>query len=129
MAIEMTALSFGRHFPLSSSTEPLWLPVVGYEGLYEVSDDGRVRSLHNRTLGLALPPFLDEDGYPRVHLNREGRRRNRRIHRLVAEAFHARHRNILHNEVAHLDGSRTNACASNLKWVSKAENNSHKRLH
>jgi hypothetical protein len=48
---------------------------------------------------------------------------------LVAEVFHTEKRNVLHCEVAHLDGNRANARADNLKWVSKVENRSHRKRH
>jgi hypothetical protein len=104
-----------------------WRPVVGYEGIYEISSDGQVRS-HYFEPPKILATFLDKDGYPRLHLNRNGKRRGHRLHRLVCEAFHGPS-NPLHNEAAHLDGNRANAKADNLKWVSKLENHSHKRHH
>jgi hypothetical protein len=111
-----------------------WLPCPGYEGLYEVSNLGRVRSLHFE------PPRIlkfgtDQTDYPIVALSKNGSiknggtRKTFTVHRLVAIAFHGHKRNALHNEVAHLDGNRKNASADNLKWVSKVENMSHKLLH
>lgn len=105
-----------------------WRPVVGYEGRYEVSSLGRVRSLFGEQPRL-LAPDLFKDGYLRIALNRDGKRTSFLLHRVVALAFHPGGRNVLHNEVAHLDGIRTNAAAANLKWVSRVENHSHKRLH
>jgi len=109
-----------------------WRPISGLEGAYAVSAYGEVYSFrrHRR-----LRPYYDKDGYPRVTLLKPGggtlveRKIHPRVHRLVAEAFHADRRNILHCEVAHLDGDRTNACADNLKWVSRVENQSHKKAH
>lgn len=105
-----------------------WLPAPGFEQNYEVSDLGRIRSLYFD------PPRLcrlgqDSNDYLTVALTKEGRRTTKTVHRMVALAFHAERRNILHSQVAHLDGNRRNAKASNLKWVSKVENESHKRLH
>jgi hypothetical protein len=108
-----------------------WRPCPGHEGLYEVSDEGRVRSLH------FSPPKLlkfgkDETGYPTVMLSSGGSikaggtRKPFTVHRLVARAFHGDKQNVLHREVAHLDNDRTNARAENLKWVSRTENESHK---
>jgi transposase-like protein len=62
-------------------------------------------------------------------LTKDGKRRPFTVHRLVALAFHSGKRNALHNEVAHLDGDRTNPRADNLKWVSKVENHFHMRAH
>jgi len=81
---------------MSDATER-WLPVVGYEGLYEVSDLGKVQSLdrdvrysngrlhHHR--GKVLTPFPDQEGYPQVWLHRNGKVCVRRVHRLVGAAF------------------------------------------
>lgn len=104
-----------------------WLPVPGYEGLYEVSDMGRVRSI--RRGGAILANCTDYSGYPVVQLSRAGSRKPHTTHRLVCRAFHGEQPNPLHNEVAHLDGDRTNARADNLSWVSKVENHAHKRVH
>lgn len=107
-----------------------WRAVPGYEGFYEVSDLGQVRSLHARWNGpKTLAQKLDECGYPEVCLCVDSKPRNVCVHRLVALAFHGEKRNILHREVAHLDGLKTNNAAANLKWVSHAENMSHKRKH
>jgi hypothetical protein len=107
-----------------------WRPLPDYEGLYEVSNLGRVRSLHERHKEPRLC-FIGTDscGYLTVGLNRAGKRTTRTVHRLVCRAFHGEQPNPLHNEVGHLDGNRTNARADNLKWVSKRENHSHRRLH
>lgn len=111
-----------------------WRDIAGYEGLYQVSNLGQVKSLRYSKARI-LKPHLNDSGYPRVGLVRPGRAalskrlRHFCIHRLVARAFHAEKRNPLHNEVAHLDGSRTNARADNLQWVSKVENRSHRKLH
>ena len=104
-----------------------WLPVVGFEGLYEVSNLGRVRSKH------FSPPRVsrqgtDSNGYPIVMLSKDGKRRPFTVHRLVCRAFHGEPFAIW-NEAAHLDGNRANASADNLRWVNKAENHHHKKLH
>lgn len=69
-----------------------WLPVPGYEGFYEVSDLGRVRSLPHETAsglrgGRMLKPFRDKDGYLRVGININGAKLQRPIHQLVLLAF------------------------------------------
>lgn len=106
----------------------IWEPIAGYEGLYEVSDLGRVRSLRHAPIML-LSPWPDSDGYPRIGLWDGERQTKFPVHRLVALAFHGDKRNVLHNEVAHLDGDSANPRADNLKWVSKVENRSHRKLH
>lgn len=65
------------------------MPVKGYEGLYEVSNNGRVRSLNYNHTGNVkeLSPRDNGSGYLYVYLCREGKHKNFRVHRLVAEAF------------------------------------------
>jgi hypothetical protein len=111
-----------------------WRSIEGFDGIYvgvyEVSNLGRVRSLHSRhKTPKILKPRLDMDGYPEVCLCVNSKPCNRGVHRLVARAFHGDKKNALHREVSHLDGTRTNNRADNLKWVSHAENMAHKRLH
>ena len=70
-----------------------WRPVVGFEGLYEVSPSGRVRGLPRLDArgrnwpGKVLEERRDKDGYLKVTLHRDARRHERRVHRLVLEAF------------------------------------------
>ncbi len=113
----------------ASVPDEQWRPVPLMEmaDLYEVSNFGRIRSLHH------APPKIiaggrDKDGYPIALLYRNKARRAVGVHRLVCAAFNGPP-NILHCEAAHLDGDRGNARADNLKWVSKGENHYHRRLH
>ena len=62
----------------------VWRTVIGYEGLYEVSNFGRVRSLTNNTI---LKLTLTSKGYYRVQLSNNGNRKKYFVHRLVAQAF------------------------------------------
>lgn len=105
-----------------------WRDCPGFEGRYLVSSLGRVWSL------ISSPPReltrqFDSDGYAVVGLWNGKRQTNNKVHRLVALAFHADKYNILHCEAAHLDGDRSNPRADNIKWVSKVENRSHRKLH
>lgn len=109
--------------------EEVWLPLPGYEGLYEISHLGRVRSLHARFKEPRIcAQGNDGTGYKTVSLSKDRKRTPKTVHRLVCRAFHGEP-DILHKEAAHLDGNRTNNHASNLKWCSKVENHSHKRFH
>ena len=94
-----------------------WRDVVGYEGLYQVSSNGHVRSLRS---GKFMMPAPDGSGYPVVTLHRKGQR-TERVHVLVCRAFHGPRPSPLH-EVAHNDGVRANVAASNLRWATRAEN-------
>lgn len=72
--------------------EEIWLPVVGYEGVYEVSNIGRVRSWRNNRWGLSkeykiLKPGKDGGGYLVVELSKNGKGKIFKVHRLVAQAF------------------------------------------
>jgi hypothetical protein len=106
-----------------------WLPVADYEGIYEVSDQGRVRSLDRtvphghtgtrRAAGKVLCPVIDSVGYPFVHLGRRPQRRVR-IHVLVLETFVGPRPSGLHG--LHRDDVKTNGRLSNLRWGTQSEN-------
>ena len=110
-----------------------WKPVVGYEGFYEVSDLGRVRSLPRKgskrletwkdgysQRGCVLKPQKRKNGYLFVNLCRNGEKKMANIHRLVAEAFIPNPRSC--KEVNHKDESRDNNCVENLEWCTHIEN-------
>ncbi len=116
----------------SHSTEPeAWRPVLGYEDRYEVSDLGRVRSSVRPGDPYLLKSYKNRFGYPCVSVTRvvdgKCKARIRRVHVLVLEAFVGPR--PLGLEGAHLDGDPGNPSLSNLKWCTKAENESHKILH
>ena len=106
-----------------------WKPVVGYEGLYEVSDKGRVRSVDRITRdgrfwkGRMLGQFKAGQGYLRSVLSVNGKYHHEYIHRLVAMAFIPNPENKA--EVNHKDGNKHNNVVSNLEWVTKSENGLH----
>jgi len=114
------------------SEQEQWRPVVGYEGLYEVSDQGRVRALAK----VIAPsdgrrPYVrpaqtrkiqfDYNGYCKVSLSKDGRIECAFVHRLVLEAFVRPRPPGM--EVCHKDGSKANNQPSNLRWGTKSENN------
>lgn len=94
-----------------------WKPVAGYEGLYEVSDMGRVRSLVTNRV---LKPGYNNCGYIQVLLCKSGHRKNALIHRLVANAFVPNP--DMKPCVNHLDENKKNNVASNLEWCTYKEN-------
>lgn len=101
-----------------------WLPVVGYEGLYEVSSAGRVRSMPGgRHSGQILSQHEDR-GYMHTSLTRfeNGVRtqKMRWVHRLVAEAFIPNPENK--PQVDHIDTNRSNNSKDNLRWATAKEN-------
>lgn len=108
-----------------------WKPVVGYEGRYEVSDLGRVKSLlksrMKRRLGDLRSPCMGNK-YLHVGLtDQNGKTKTILLHRIVAEAFHGLPQNGM--ECCHIDGDRMNCSASNLMWGSRALNHHHKIAH
>lgn len=107
-----------------------WRPVADYEGLYEVSDQGRVRSLDRidaggrRRPGRVLTPHTLRHGYLQVTLPG---RDHRTLHRLVAAAFVANP--DAYPIVRHLDGVKTNNRAENLAWGTYAMNTADAQRH
>lgn len=99
-----------------------WRPLVGYEGLYEVSNMGRVKSLNYRRTGKEkiLEPYDDGYGYLKVKLFKDGKGKNCRINRLVAIAFIPNPYNL--PEVNHKDEDKTNNCVENLEWCTSQYN-------
>ena len=110
-----------------SSTAEEWRPVLGWEGRYEVSSQGRVRSLLWK-VPRVLSAFHDADGYRRVHLH-GGPNGNklRTVASVVAEAWHGRRPDEM--VTRHLNGSRTDDIPSNLAWGTVAENTDDKVRH
>ena len=97
-----------------------WRPIEGYEGLYEVSNTGRVRSLDkydsmNRFLrGRILRLFTDGLGYLRAQLYSNSKRKSFLVHRLVAQAFIPNPDNL--PQVNHRDENPSNDNVDNLEW-------------
>lgn len=112
-----------------NNTKETWKPVVGYEGLYEVSDLGRVKKVA-RTITKAdgtikkvderiLKPS-DSNGYQIVGLYRNGVSKSNWVHRLVAQAFIPNLKNL--SDVNHKDEIKTNNNLDNLEWISHRDN-------
>lgn len=122
-----------KHIPTISESEE-WRPVVGFEGLYEVSNAGRVKSLARLRKGRGghptavreriLKPSIATNGYPFLILSKHGRPHNKNVHRLVAQAF-CYGKSEEFNQVNHKDGNKQNNTASNLEWVTGGENLKH----
>ena len=111
-----------------------WKDVVGYEGHFMVSENGKVKSLNRICIRRDgnkfnvreknLIPFISNVGYTRVALHNNGKQVKYSVHRLVAEAFIPKE--IGRDFVNHIDGNRLNNHYSNLEWVSMIENNCHR---
>lgn len=100
-----------------------WKPVEGFEGFYEVSTNGKVRSCSrlvksrycNRIIkGKELKQVKDQDGYCKVQLSKEGKATSKAVHRLVAQAFIPNPNN--YPVINHRDENKENNNVSNLEW-------------
>lgn len=113
--------------------EEVWLDIEGYEGYYQISNKGRVRSLDrvvpcSRTTSRKLRGRLlklcpDSSGYIIIVLQKDGEKKSVKVHRLVATHFLDRipGKDIIN----HIDCDKTNNCVSNLEWCTPKENTGH----
>ena len=99
-----------------------WKSIAGYEGLYEVSDLGRVKSLKYGKEKI-LKPRKHTCGYLQVCLYKDGKVEQPKIHRLVAEAFIPNQNNL--DTVNHKDEVKSNNTVGNLEWMSIKDNNNY----
>lgn len=110
-----------------------WRPIEGYEGLYEVSSEGRIKSCRRTTITASgkrhavperiLKHDIDSYGYHHVGLHKNGREKTFAVHRLVALAFIPNPDN--RPTVNHLDGDKSKNSVSNLEWTTHKENIAH----
>lgn len=103
--------------------EEIWKPIKDFEGLYEISNLGRVKSLkdnHGKDREHILKPCKDRDGYLYVNLRKNSKKKNFKIHRLVAFAFVEGY--FEGAEVDHIDTNRENNIWTNLRFVTHKEN-------
>jgi len=100
-------------------SEELWRDVPDYEGLYQVSNFGKVRKAD----GTLMQGNLNSYGYHVVSLTKHGKKKDKKVHRLVAMAFVPP---IAGKDfVNHKDGNKVNNYAGNLEWCTRGENNIH----
>lgn len=117
----------------------LWKDIIGYEGLYQVSSLGRVKSLrklHGNCLRkeTILNQYLTRKKYYKVLLSKNKILKNKEVHRLVAETFLDKRKyksmpdedkNLIKLdklEVNHIDENKTNNCLENLEWCTRKYN-------
>ena len=94
----------------------IWKDIKDYEGLYQVSNWGRVKSLNYNHTGKSklLKPYDDTRGYLQVKLSKNRKSKNCLVHRLVATAFLENPENK--PEINHIDEDKTNNRVDNLEW-------------
>ena len=111
-------------------TKEVWRDVVGYEGWYQVSDFGRMKSIRRRVSQgdhfvtvqeRILKTPVDTYGYPSVSLRKSGVAKGKKVHRLVLEVFVGLPP-FSKAQCCHGDGIRTNNRIENLRWGSQKEN-------
>lgn len=113
----------------SSASVESWRDVAGYEGIYKVSRQGDVYPVPRKSKngnaqgGYLLRPQKYRNGYVFFHLSRDGKRKCKTAHRLVAEAYVPNPSGYA--EVNHRDGDKENNNVENLEWVTRSQNNAH----
>jgi hypothetical protein len=100
--------------------QEIWKDIQGYEGLYQVSNLGRVKRVSGKIL---KPENLNKKSYLRVRLYKNKIGKHHLIHRIVAEAFVPNLRNA--EEVNHKNGDKQDNKVTNLEWITHKENMQH----
>src|SRR3990167_10043165 len=98
-------------------TEEIFRSVPSYEGLYEVSNKGNIKSVKRNII---MKPYV-RNGYKSLNLSREGVEKSHSIHRLVAQVF-IENQDSSKTVVNHKDGDKSNNDVSNLEWSTHLEN-------
>lgn len=106
----------------------IWKDVPSYEGLYQVSNYGRVKSLSRKaynhfTKERIMTQVTTKKGYKQVRLHNGKKSQGFRVHRLVANTFISNSDNK--PQVNHIDGNKQNNCVDNLEWVTPKQNMRH----
>ena len=107
--------------------EEIWKPIKDFEGYYEVSNIGRVRSLNYKRTGKEkiLKNIEDYKGYLEVVLTKNGKRKQFKVHRLVAEAFIPNPENK--PCIDHINTIKSDNRVENLRWVTYKENSNNEK--
>lgn len=96
-----------------------WRDIKGFEGLYQVSSLGRVKSLKFGRERI-LTPYKQKDGYLRIYLCKEGEMKRYLVHRLVANAFIPNPNNL--ETINHINEIKTDNRVDNLEWMTQKDN-------
>lgn len=103
----------------------IWKDVLDYEGIYLISNYGRVKRIKSkRGFNRLMKEAFDEKGYPIAWLCKDGKDKRMRIHFLVCSAFNGP-KPFAKAEVNHKDGIKTNNSPENLEWTTHKENINH----
>jgi hypothetical protein len=122
-------LIVGVYFLMNFTKQELeteqWVDIKGFEGLYQVSSLGRIKSFYNtgKAKNGILKPNSDKDGYSFSILRKDKKPFIKKNHRMVAKAFIKNPENK--RTVNHIDGVKDNNRVSNLEWNTHKENNTH----
>lgn len=114
--------------------EEKWKDIPGYEGIYQVSNTGKIKSVSHYTRnninggirltkGRILSQYKMPNGYLQVQLSKNEVREKYYVHRLVASVFINNVNNM--SDVNHIDGDKGNNCVDNLEWCSHKKNQIH----
>lgn len=106
-------------------TKEIWRDITGYEGLYQISNLGNVKSLGNNKTrkDKVLKQIKNKSGYLHVNLCKKGKSKIHKTHRLVAQAFLPNPYNF--TDVNHKDEVKTNNNVENLEWCTREYNNNY----
>lgn len=97
--------------------------IIGYEGLYKVSEDGQVYSVRQKKM---MSPHQKKNGYCQIILQKDKKSKTMLVHRLVAEAYLDKPQGK--DFVNHIDSNRANNDIHNLEWCTSKENTDHAKL-
>lgn len=126
-AVEFTLANWHKLSSEIKSIEDLpnekWHDVVGYEGFYQVSYLGRVKSFYQNGIRILKPVYANNPGYYVVNLTKNGVSKTHYVHILVAKAFIPNPENKSY--VNHIDGNKLNNFVENLEWATPHENSQH----
>lgn len=101
----------------------IWKPIIGYEGLYEVSSWGRIKSLNymHTHRAFIMPLQKRKDGYIQINLSKNGKAKRYYVHRLLMTAF-SPEKSKIYKEVNHKNEIKSDNRLENLEWCDKSYN-------
>jgi len=101
--------------------EEIWKDIEGYEGLYQISNLGRIKTISRQgTNTRFIKKDIRKDGYIQVHLTKNSKMKNFLLHRLIAQTFIPNPNNFKY--INHKDGNKQNNDISNLEWCTSSQN-------